>query len=1280
MTGSRAQRLRRWLPIGIALALAALGAFAWSLRKSVSNQADRPFAQVPLLAPKATTIAPGIHMLGGLQPSAVYVVETSEGLVLIDSGEDSNARDLKTEMAALGLDWREIRAILITHAHGDHSGGAEHLRAATGAKIFAGAADAEVLKAGGPREALFSIFYRPGYQPHHTTIDVELSGGEALDFGDVHFRALGTPGHTPGSICYLLERGAMRVLFSGDVIMMLRGDEKPSSQVRKPLGTYSAYLAPHFRGEPAAFLSTLRALRDLSVPDLVLPGHPSADPAPESPQLSQKRWESLLDGGINEMRVLIDRLAKDGSNFLGGQPKRLLPELYYLGNFEGASVYGFSAASKFFLIDAPGGPGLLAWVRSRLKQLGAEAADPSAVLLTSCGPESTAGLKEMLTQAHSSVVTRSAGLDVIRGLCPPETSLIAAQELPVRGPIPVRVVPLRGRGIAPVAYSVTLNGKTVLFSGRIPIQSKTEIERALVAELSSSRGTAIDYLIAVNQLSAVKPDLWLPATSADDQNANIYDAEWENLINFNYRVGFHCARGLGLLAPRGAPSSAAAGPMDDDCLRLAREFTGGLVEPESLRGLHEILGIRGRVGLAVLRAELDSLRELPRSHAESPERAGELLRQIGSLELNEGRFAEAAVSLRGSIESISALSSSATDRADLTVLLLIAAIMRCGLDKANAVLQGAAETPPHEPDAAEAGLREAVAQLTHLLESQPDDLRLRWLLNLAFMTLGEYPLRVPPDSLISIASSRVNRQAVRFENIAAKAGLGNRGPTMAGGSLFDDFNGDGLPDLLISSLDTDRGASLYINQGDGTFADRSQHARLGDQIAAIRASAADYDNDGDLDVVLVRGAGETPMRLSLLRNDGKGVFEDVTVSARLSDPIAAASASWGDFDHDGFVDLYVCGEYLTDSRDPNIVLLDPRNCSRLYHNRRDGTFQNVAQELGVAGEHRAVDSTWGDFDGDGRPDLFVSSWDGPCRLYNNGADGRFHEVAAERGVAGPPGHHASACFFWDFDNDGRLDLLVGDGDSTIADMVAHQLGHPPRGDCHPRLYRNAGAAGFKDVSREVGLDWPIPALAANFGDVDNDGFLDVYFGGALKGDLMPAPNVLLLNRGGKRFDDVTESSGTRRLQSGHSISFADANGDGSLDFVVTSGRASPGSREDHLLFQNLPPARRWLAIKLVGTKSNRKALGAKIHVELKDAGGALRSIDRTVGSVSASGGSSPVETIGLGDAASVDRLVVTWPTSRTSQTFRDIAAGQLIEVTEGAGLLQRKTGQGAGRH
>src|SRR5262249_38606720 len=157
----------------------------------------------------------------------------------------------------------------------------------------------------------------------------------------------------------------------------------------KPLGIYSAYLAPRYRGDVRTFLSSLRAMRAMPVPDLVLPGHPGADPTPQSPRLSQGRWEALLDEGIGEMQALLARYERDGANSPDGKPKRLRPDLYYLGEFRGAAVYGFFASSKFFLVDAPGGPGLAAFVDARLRQLGREPVAPTAVLLTACGKDET---------------------------------------------------------------------------------------------------------------------------------------------------------------------------------------------------------------------------------------------------------------------------------------------------------------------------------------------------------------------------------------------------------------------------------------------------------------------------------------------------------------------------------------------------------------------------------------------------------------------------------------------------------------------------------------------------------------------------------------------------------------------------------------------------------------------------------------------------------------------------------------------------------------------------
>jgi glyoxylase-like metal-dependent hydrolase (beta-lactamase superfamily II) len=493
--------------------------------------------RTPRLSPRAMTIAPGVHLLGGLKPAAAYAVETSKGLVLVDSGLQSDASLLKSQLATLQLDWKRVRAVLLTHSHGDHCGGAEHLRAELGAQIFAGKGDAAVLRAGKPREAFFSIFFMPNDEPHPTTVDVELEGGETIDFGDVRFRALATPGHTPGSICYLMERAGLRALFGGDVISMLRGDpDSPSIELR-PLGTYSAYLAPRYRGDARTFLTSLKQLRQLRVPDLVLPGHPGSEEEPQSPVLSQHDFDSLIDRGISDLTTVLARFDADGTDFLDGSPKKLLPDLYYLGDFRGAAIYGFSASSKFFLVDAPGGPGLKDFLRTRLEQLGLQPTAPAAILLTSCDPQATAGLPELLKDGHTRVIGASAGLKLLKALCPPGTIFVAAEDLPSLGWFAVKTIPLRGRGSPATAYVLSWAGKTVLFSGRIPIRVKDDTWADLTSEISKSKESAANYLISINRLADLKPDLWLPAVVSDGWNANLYDQEWQELIAGNYRAG-----------------------------------------------------------------------------------------------------------------------------------------------------------------------------------------------------------------------------------------------------------------------------------------------------------------------------------------------------------------------------------------------------------------------------------------------------------------------------------------------------------------------------------------------------------------------------------------------------------------------------------------------------------------------------------------------------------------------------------------------------------------------
>jgi tetratricopeptide (TPR) repeat protein len=712
-----------------------------------------------------------------------------------------------------------------------------------------------------------------------------------------------------------------------------------------------------------------------------------------------------------------------------------------------------------------------------------------------------------------------------------------------------------------------------------------------------------------------------------------------------------------------------------DLLPTVLSFTGPIRDPSSLQDLREAIRGRSRRGIAALREQADRLALHSPPTVEQAFEAIRLWRSIAFLDMYEGKFAEAASWLERALELSRTPGVPAQVGGHMRALLGIVALRRGEVENCLECLGPSSCIFPIDRAAVhrqQAGSREAVQHFTAYLDQYPGDLRVRWLLNIAAMTLGEYPEKVPSAYLIRLDRSRSKLDIGRFDNVAARAGLGVRGPNLAGGSLFDDFDGDGRPDLFTTSIDADLGASLFINRGDGTFEDRSASAGLSPQVYALNAARADYDNDGNPDILLLRGAWEQPARLSLLRNKGGGAFEDVTLAAGLGEPIATESAAWGDYDNDGRLDLFVCGEYLPPGgvEDASTFQPDSRNRCRLYHNRGDGTFEEVAEKAGVTNERCGKGSAWGDYDGDGRLDLFVSNMGQPCRLYHNQGDGTFRDVAEAAGVAGPAVGRSFSCWFWDYDNDGRLDLFVNDYNCFLADAVADVLGLKVKEPSHPRLYRNLGAKGFRDVSLEVGLSRPISAMGSNFGDIDNDGYLDAYFGTGWMSYAGLVPNVLLKNVEGRRFEDVTDSTRTGHLQKGHGVSFADYDDDGDLDLFVVLGGGGPGDQGYNALFRNPGHGRHWLKVRLIGTKTNRSALGARVQVELKGPDGSSRSIYRTIGNNGSFGGNSLVEQLGLGDANSVTTLTVTWPTSKTVQTFRDVAADQEIEITEGDDSLR----------
>src|SRR5262245_33011718 len=520
-------RSRRWT-IALACAMilgvpAAVSVALWQLTRD-DTPADLADGAKPL-GPETVAVIPGLYLLGKTSPGVAYAVDTSDGLVLIDSGLEAAA--VTGQLRELGLDIARLKAVLITHVHADHSLGAAQLRATTAAKVYAGRDDCPPLRSGEPRVAFFSIFHMPNVSTHPTTVDVELVGDETLTFGDTTFRAIASPGHTPGSVCYLMERRGVRSLFAGDVVQCLTPTHENA------LGTYSAYLPPVYRGNARDYLSTLHRLRDLPTPHLVLPAHPEMDATPQSPQLSVEKWHGLLGRGITAMTELQARYDADGADFLDGAPKELLPGLHYLGDLDGVAVYVLAADRGLFLFDAPGGPALSGFLDGQFRRLGWSNRKVTAVVLTSAGPEATAGLAEVVKKTGCKVMAPTAGLDHVRSICPAGTEVLPAEELAKLSGLEVRVITVAGRGRAPVAYSFRWAYKNVLLAGRMPVKLDTQSTINLMREVAGDADRRAAYRKSLAELGRLSPNLWLPAVPVRGQNANVYDQEWPDVLGQN---------------------------------------------------------------------------------------------------------------------------------------------------------------------------------------------------------------------------------------------------------------------------------------------------------------------------------------------------------------------------------------------------------------------------------------------------------------------------------------------------------------------------------------------------------------------------------------------------------------------------------------------------------------------------------------------------------------------------------------------------------------------------
>ncbi|MEM9294086.1 MAG: CRTAC1 family protein [Acidobacteriota bacterium] len=588
---------------------------------------------------------------------------------------------------------------------------------------------------------------------------------------------------------------------------------------------------------------------------------------------------------------------------------------------------------------------------------------------------------------------------------------------------------------------------------------------------------------------------------------------------------------------------------------------------------------------------------------------------------------------------------------------------------ASCILPITAEGVHRQPEHA----RAAGDYFLQFLEEIPDSVHSAWLLNLSRMVSGDWPQGVPErfrasEEIFSgrnLANAPPTSGSAPGRWVDRAPALGVNAVDLAGGAILEDLDGDGLLDLLSSTSDPCDHLKAFRNRGDGSFEDVSEAWGLDVQLGGLNLIHGDVDGDRRPDILVLRGAWlleNGRMRNSLLLNrvdEGLG-FVDVTRASGLASLAAPTqSAAFADYDGDGDLDLYIAHEAL----EPNLYP------SQLMRNDGQGRFEDVTNAAGVANLRYAKAVTWGDYDNDGDPDLYVSNF-GPNRLYRNEGDGTFTDVAPQLGVTEPQLKSFTSWFF-DYDNDGDQDLFVADYNGPPFKCAAWFFGVDLE-EGQPLLYRNDGGS-FTEVSRDVGLRQTLLPMGANFGDLDNDGQQDIYLGTGNPEYESLFPNVMFRNLG-DRFEDITYSHGFGHLQKGHGVAFGDIDNDGDQDLFHQLGGFYPGDSFGNALFENplfrgadqqqglAGPA--WLTLRLHGVKANAFGVGARITVTTRDEAGSRRQLHSVVGTGGTFGGSSLQQELGLGDAVAVEELRIQWPGSGTVQTFEDVPLRQVVDLYE----------------
>ena len=574
------------------------------------------------------------------------------------------------------------------------------------------------------------------------------------------------------------------------------------------------------------------------------------------------------------------------------------------------------------------------------------------------------------------------------------------------------------------------------------------------------------------------------------------------------------------------------------------------------------------------------------------------------------------------------------------------------------------------------GSLKAIALYEKLLQKNPEELQTRWLLNVAYMTLGKYPDGVPANYLIPLKDSETYSNFPRWKDVAPTAGVAENG--MLGGACTEDFDQDGFIDILCTSQGLTDQVKLFHNNGDGTFKEMSEEAGITGIVGGANLVHADYNNDGWQDVFIVRGGwlregGRLPN--SLLQNKGDGTFEDVTIEAGLLSYYPSQTASWADFNNDGFLDLFVGNE-----SDGSRI-----NPCELFVNNKNGTFTNVAKQLQLDIVGFVKGASWGDINNDGLPDLYLSLINGKNKLFlNKGgsalSDWKFEDISAAAKVEEP--FSSFPCWFFDYNNDGWEDIFVSGYSLERLNQVGFDAANEYLGKKAlaqtPRLYKNNKDNTFTDVSVELGFENRVVyAMGVNYGDLDNDGWLDFYLGTGSPDYRSISPNRMFHNDEGKFFSEVTYSGGFAHIQKGHSVEFADINNDGDQDIYLEIGGGVEGDVFPNVLFENPGNNNKWIALLLEGTSSNRGAVGARIKITVLTNENKQREIYTTCSTGGSFGSSSIQQEIGLGDATRIQAIEIVFPDGKNKvETYKNLELNNVYRLKQGDLLpkrLERKT-------